>query len=83
MKSQKTMKSRKLTALEIAERQIKHMSFEERITLMKALSASMDGPRFFTGEEVKNMMADAINQYVIAQANHKASGLIVPGRTMQ
>ena len=77
------MKAQKLTAFEIAERQIKHMSFEERIALMKALSASMDGPRLFTGQEVQNMMAEAVSQYVQAQANHKASGLLVPGRMMQ
>lgn len=35
---------------------------KERVALMKYISASLGGPRFFTGQEVEKMMVQVVNE---------------------
>lgn len=61
------MKPPKPTAMEQAMKLLKHLTPDERIALMKAISASLNGPRLYTAADVEAFMHAAVNEYIEGQ----------------
>lgn len=55
------------TAFDRAVRACRNLSGEEKIALMKLISAWLDGPKLYTAKEVEQYMHAAVNEYVEGQ----------------
>lgn len=69
------MKPTKRTPMEQATRLVTHLTPDERIALMKVISASLNGPRLYTATEVEQYMHAAVNEYIKGQ---QQVGILTP-----
>lgn len=58
-----TNKSSDVTPFEVACALVEHMNEQEHVALMKLLSASLGGPRFYTEGEVKIIVQGALDEH--------------------
>lgn len=63
------------TAFDRAMKMVKRLTPDERIALMKVISASLNGPRLFTTAEVEQYMHAAVNEYIKGQ---QQVGILTP-----
>lgn len=63
-----------ISPFEKSVRLVKHLKPEERVALMKYISASLNGPRLYTSEEVQQYMHAAVAEY----AEGAKSAVITP-----
>lgn len=53
----------KHTAFEMAVERMQRLNIDEKIALMKLISAQLGGPRFFTGDEMQAARLEAVRMF--------------------
>jgi hypothetical protein len=53
----------KHTPFEMAVDRMQRLTNEEKIALMKLISAQLGGPRFYTGDEMQTAMMEAVRMF--------------------